>query len=236
MDGSLRTSQIAPDSPIATAKRDLFGRARLAEAVADTLLRYRSPDSVILGIEGAWGSGKTSVLNLIAEYVESREEAAGQPKIIQFHPSWFTPSNALPIYFFEQLSVALDRKRDRVAKSISSAFSALARALASAPTGGIASAVLRILGQLVWEGFDGRDGIEHLKQDLANRLQDHKVVIWVFIDDLDRLLPSEVAQMLSLMRGVGDLPNVRYVLAYDRVALLHRVQALLGPRTTSSAP
>src|SRR5262249_25633415 len=38
----------------------------------------------------------------------------------------------------------------------------------------------------------------------------------VLIDDIDRLLPSEMTDIFRLVRSVGDFPNVHYVLAFDR--------------------
>jgi len=36
----------------------------------------------------------------------------------------------------------------------------------------------------------------------------------VLIDDIDRLLPSEMVDIFRMVRSVGDLPNVHYVLAF----------------------
>lgn len=53
---------------------------------------------------------------------------------------------------------------------------------------------------------------ERLRATLAN-LKDQKLV--VIIDDLDRLTPLEAAEMVSLVKNLGDLPNVVYILSYD---------------------
>jgi hypothetical protein len=37
----------------------------------------------------------------------------------------------------------------------------------------------------------------------------------VIIDDLDRLMPKEALEMVSLVKSVGDLPNVIYLLSYE---------------------
>jgi predicted KAP-like P-loop ATPase len=37
----------------------------------------------------------------------------------------------------------------------------------------------------------------------------------IFIDDLDRLEPKEVSEVLRLIRAVADFPNITYVLSYD---------------------
>ena len=39
--------------------------------------------------------------------------------------------------------------------------------------------------------------------------------IIVFIDDMDRLFPNEVFEMIRIIKAVGELPNIGYVLAWD---------------------
>ncbi len=61
---------------------------------------------------------------------------------------------------------------------------------------------------------------ERLRSTLA-RLQNQKLV--VVIDDLDRLTPSEAVEMVSLIKNLGDLPNVIYILSYDESKLAHLI-------------
>ncbi len=58
--------------------------------------------------------------------------------------------------------------------------------------------------------------LEERKADLERalqRLRDRKVVI--AIDDLDRLTPREASEMVGLVKGLGRLPNIIYLLSYD---------------------
>lgn len=67
-----------------------------------------------------------------------------------------------------------------------------------------------------------------LKQILANalrRIPDRKVLITV--DDLDRLSPNEAADVVSIVKGLGDLPNVTYLLTYDSKRLGHLLEIAL---------
>lgn len=52
-----------------------------------------------------------------------------------------------------------------------------------------------------------------VKVEEALRKFDRPIV--VFIDDLDRLFPQEVYEMVRIVKAIGDLPNVGYVLAFD---------------------
>ncbi|MCB4894841.1 KAP family NTPase [Bifidobacterium pseudocatenulatum] len=54
------------------------------------------------------------------------------------------------------------------------------------------------------------------------REKDQRII--VFIDDIDRLADDEISALFRTVKSVGDLPNVIYVLLYDR----HKVAAALA--------
>lgn len=66
---------------------------------------------------------------------------------------------------------------------------------------------------------------ERLRQKLQ-ALRDCKIV--VVIDDLDRLTPDEAVEMVSLVKGLGDLPNVVYLLCCDEVRLAQLLKTYLS--------
>lgn len=53
-------------------------------------------------------------------------------------------------------------------------------------------------------------------QDLVGRLRKSGRRFVVFIDDIDRLEPAEIRAIMQMVKSVGQLPNVVYVLVYDR--------------------
>src|SRR4051794_6647238 len=75
------------DSPISSKTEDAFGRSRYATEGASLIASSHSwDDSIVFGLTGAWGSGKSSMLAMIAE-----EFAASHKrwKIAKFTP-WAT--------------------------------------------------------------------------------------------------------------------------------------------------
>ena len=58
---------IKPDKAIEKRLDDKLGRAKFAENFSRALLAYKEEDSIVAGIYGEWGSGKTSVINMITE-------------------------------------------------------------------------------------------------------------------------------------------------------------------------
>jgi predicted KAP-like P-loop ATPase len=65
---------------------------------------------------------------------------------------------------------------------------------------------------------------ERLKTALRQR-RDQKVV--VIIDDLDRLTPAEAFEMVSLVKTLGDLPNVLYFLSYSHAQLAALIKSAI---------
>ena len=47
----------------------------------------------------------------------------------------------------------------------------------------------------------------------------NKQQVLVIVDDVDKLTPFEALQMVSLVKSVGDLPNVVYLLSYHDLKL-----------------
>ena len=62
------------DAPITSSRDDLFGVTPFASALAREIQEMQAPESVVLAINGSWGSGKTSVINSIKEELVSVQE------------------------------------------------------------------------------------------------------------------------------------------------------------------
>lgn len=58
--------------------------------------------------------------------------------------------------------------------------------------------------------------LDDRKGELVEALQEFDGRIVVFLDDLDRLTDDEIREIVRLVKLVGDLPNVAYLLSFDR--------------------
>ena len=65
---------ISPDLPITRSSDDKLNRQSFAESLARVLLRSTFPTSFTVGLYGEWGSGKTSLLNMVIEQVEAKNK------------------------------------------------------------------------------------------------------------------------------------------------------------------
>lgn len=68
------------------------------------------------------------------------------------------------------------------------------------------------------------------KDELAAALKglNHRII--VAVDDVDRLEPAEVRELLRLVRSVADFPNVAYLLCYDGTTLARSIETAIGVR------
>ena len=60
------------------------------------------------------------------------------------------------------------------------------------------------------------ESVEALHAELSKALREQKKRFLIVIDDIDRLSPDEALLIFRLVKSVGRLPNVMYLLVYDR--------------------
>ena len=100
------------DNPIKTKEEDLLNRRPAATRIAEEIKRFcsgYSRESLVVGIEGDWGSGKTSLINLVLENLKYSDVL-----IIKFNPWNFSDQNELIMDFFNSIADALkQREKDQ---------------------------------------------------------------------------------------------------------------------------
>jgi len=102
------------DRPIRTRDEDRLARAPFADAVASSIRKWAGKDSLVVGVFGQWGSGKTSLKNLIVENLEKQDDPS-KPTIIEFNPWQYSVRESITNTFFKNVAAALgntDIQRD----------------------------------------------------------------------------------------------------------------------------
>ena len=98
--------RFSPARPIEKRSSDILGRAPFAVAVAEAIRGWEGRDSLVIALYGPWGSGKSSIKNMV---VETLREAHPDVVIAEFNPWQFAHRDRLAESFFDQLGIALDR-------------------------------------------------------------------------------------------------------------------------------
>jgi KAP family P-loop domain len=216
------------DSPIRgdSTSPDRLGRQGLAKAAADVLLKDNAGIGFAMSIEGAWGSGKTSFCNLIKREL-GQVSGSSAPIVIDFNPWMFGTREQLTKAFLKSLASKLSlpdteksvKKGTKLVKGISK-FAKVLKVFRlgdeiSKTLDEVHSAMDDYANALEQMSKSSSFELERQKGKVSAALQKLKRPIVVFVDDIDRLVPEEIFEMIRLIKAVGDLPYLRYVVPYD---------------------
>lgn len=171
-------------------------------------------NSFVISLNGQWGSGKTTMLNLFSNKLKEYEDIT----IINFNPWNFSSSEDLIRKFFLQVFSNLNKCEINkplltVLKNYMKIVGCVDKIVDSKVTN-IASNI----GSAAVEFFEEIDlskcSLSDIKEELNQKLNHKKLL--VIIDDIDRLLPNQLLQIFQLVKSVGDLKNIVYVLSFDK--------------------
>ncbi|MFX4272647.1 KAP family P-loop NTPase fold protein [Propionibacteriaceae bacterium Y1685] len=209
-------------------ERDVLNRKRLAtrlgRAVRDLA---EETESAVVGLVGPWGSGKSSLLSQI------EKDLAGHDWYIGWHNPWaYSDFAGSAAGFFASLRDAVpENVLGKEWRAVVGEWVSKAAPLGAA--GGVAgvdgSGAIGAVGAVI----TGDRSPASLREAAAEGLTkiDHPVLM--VLDDLDRLAPDELLYTFKLVRLLGRLPNVYYLLAYDEATLTDLLEAtdLMGTGT-----
>ena len=105
---------ISPDLPITKSTEDTLNRGSFAKSLAKTISQYSLSSSFAIGLYGEWGSGKTSLVNMVLESVEDIDKNA---VILRFNPWLCSDPKQLIIQFFKQMATAIKLKKPSAEKA-----------------------------------------------------------------------------------------------------------------------
>jgi predicted KAP-like P-loop ATPase len=215
------SDQYFSDEPITSKHQDRFGRAPYAARIAETIARRLDPSSIVIGLFGPWGDGKTSVLKMMEESLDQH----GQVVTIRFNPWHFPSEDALLRGFFATLAEALGKEP---------AFKEKAAALLES-YGGILSVIsVALPGVEINPGEAAKQIGESLSKVSLDKLKDQIDALLgqsgkrlvILIDDIDRLDRQETHAIFKLVKLSASFKYTCYVLAFDDEV----VAAALGER------
>lgn len=235
------SSELSPDRPINNPDEDQFHRDTLVRRLSQALLNSDASQGLVIGFDAPWGYGKTSLKNMVVKRL--KESTDSKVTIVEFEPWMYSDTGEVVSALFRTIAQELSTLRAKTMfwnlKRVGSfilnfASEVLDAAVSNGATGGLAG---RVTGYALAKGFKslakimepnstkGTDKLRSIRENLRKNLQKEKDKrIIVFIDDIDRLADDEISALFRAVKSVGDLPNVIYVLLYDR----HKVAAALA--------
>lgn len=207
---------ISPDLPITQSDDDILNRGSFAKNLAQTLLRYSFSSSFTIGLYGEWGSGKTSLLNMVLETVEKVDNNA---VILRFNPWLCSDPKQLISQFFKQLSTAIKPKRPKrdQAWQLIDQYADVFDAASLIPGVGTVLAVAgkTIVAKARRQTKRQTNDLQESKNKIVKKMIEENLKIIVSIDDIDRLSEEEIIAVFQLVKALADFPNTVYLLAFD---------------------
>lgn len=237
--------QLWSDEP---AKVDLLAANAIAETVADAVLDD-ALDPLSLGLSGPWGSGKTTVLELVEAELDNRSTETIKVVVVRTDPWRFDPSVGAKESIIADVLAKLEEELERVdGKAKTAAKSALkslaervnwSKALKLAAKTGLALQLptFEDLTQLVEEPSDDEEktgeprGLAGFREEFESLMASEGLVhvrrVAVLVDDLDRCLSNTVVESLEAIRLFLSVPKMAFIIAADEDRVADAIKAEL---------
>ncbi|MGI5485560.1 KAP family P-loop NTPase fold protein [Microtetraspora malaysiensis] len=193
-----------------------MGRKAYAEHLVRILNRVRTQgDSSVIALIGPWGSGKSSVLAMTSSILKEQKEP-NEWLVAEYNPWIYSGLDSLLLGFFAELREVLPEEGKWSEKRAKIKDFGKAAAPFAALVPGVSAESVNKAAE--WAGGDTSAS---KKRDLAAKaLRELDRPILVILDDLDRLEPTELLLVFKLVRLLGRLPNVYYLLSFDEQTIL----------------
>ena len=203
------------DKPVETVTEDCFNVSTYVDGLCTFIKTCETP--MTISIQGDWGSGKTSMMNMIKENTSD--------KVV---PVWFNTwqfsqfdlGDNLVFSMIEVLMSQLDAGNQFLEKLKPAFMNGLKKGAIALTDYTTSGKVAEYLEKLLESQQNYAEDIIKLKkrfQDAVNEKieKDNKERVVVFVDDLDRLQPSKAVELLEVLKLFLDCENCVFVLAVD---------------------
>ena len=207
---------------------DLLGFEDVAAPVLGALSSEHL-DPVCVGVFGPWGSGKTTVIELVQKRLEERNDMI----VVYTQPWSYDPAtDPKATLIGEVLNAVREQLDDSAATRLGEKIRGLAKRIrwSRAIRLAIEGAVTLSLPKLDdLEGIFGKEAelaeptLQGFREDFAKLVEDEAlsqyIRIVVVVDDLDRCLPKTVIETLEAIKLFLAVPKMAFVVAADELSV-----------------
>lgn len=102
----------ASDKPIGKLEDDKLNRKSFSEYLAKAILSYVNQDNFTISLCGKWGSGKTSIINMVIDSIQKMAPKDNIPLIVKYNPWNYSEKNQLIGQFFNTILSAIGSSPD----------------------------------------------------------------------------------------------------------------------------
>lgn len=211
-----------PDNPTGT---DLLGFSDIAEPIQEALLRDRL-DPVAVGVFGDWGSGKTTVLEILSSSLASDKNVV----VVYTRPWEYDPNIDPKATLIAEVLEAVRKeaaKDEKLMDKLGDRFKKLneriewSKAITLAANSALSlslPSVSDIAGIFSKDGGSADPTLQGFREEFDKLMGELDKVsrVVVLVDDLDRCLPTTVIAALEAIKLFLSVQKMAFVIAADR--------------------
>jgi len=230
------------DRPKVSSEDDLLEIKKYTNGLIQFIESSATP--ITIGVQGEWGSGKTSLLNTIKEDLCDRDGA-------KHYPIWLntweysllsSPDETLIKIIsglVSQIGYLTKNQNSENGKKAAVALGSLMKGFGGV-MGGFGGKAIEMAGDAIHSSTTTNtdNSIKALRVALQNVIDEaiatsngSKKAFIFFIDDLDRLDPTVAVNILELIKNLFDLNHCIFVLAIDYGVVVKGLQSKFGKMT-----
>jgi len=230
------------DKPIQSGSDDLLSIEKYAKALASFISSTDTP--ITVGLQGEWGTGKTSLMAILKEILTKEQVATSWVNTWEY--SMFRRANETTPAVLKGMLDKLEQncrnsgtwdvgdETSRRVKKVGRFLSLAANQVLAKQTG------VDVLRAAEAGGASGENQAEiaAVKQEIAEIIEKlvlspgnpHQRVVF-FVDDLDRIQPGDAVEVLEALKNIFDIPHCIFVLAIDYDVVVKGLEGKFGKKT-----
>ena len=230
------------DQALVVGGQDDLDISSYHEALVDFIKKTDTP--MTIGVQGEWGSGKTSLLNQIwSKLEESNNEHQDDENFLQIwvnsweHSLLCTPEECLLKIVNEIIQELLEAdvdksKKDKVKDGVQNLMKGALRIGSSLAAGDAGvNAVDSIFSSESNTIKKLRIQLQELVQEIKELDSNPFQRVVIYVDDLDRIEPRDAVSILELLKNIFNIKDCVFVLAIDYQVVVKGLKEKFGEPT-----
>lgn len=237
------------DNNLTSFKQDIYNRKIIAENLTKIIEAQSS--SLVMSIDSAWGTGKTTFVTMWKNLLDKDESYNTKFKTLYFN-AWehdYTKDPLLSIFCeieqqIKEEDSELKKKWDLAKSKLKSVAKFGVKSGLKVATAGFLDLdkielgdhseeqVLEIINKLgdisVKEVCDSKKMRADFKQEMSEYQNKSGKKIVFFIDELDRCRPTFAIELLEVIKHIFDIENFVFIISIDKEQLSYSVSTVYG--------
>lgn len=227
------------DKPINNISEDLLNMELYSKALSDFIIQSDTP--ITIGLQGEWGTGKTSLMATLLEDFQEKDIATSWVNTWEYN--MFRGANETTPKVLQAMLTRLEISCKEaglwdIGDEVSQRVKNVGKFLGKVANQIIAKKVGVDIQKASASGEGISVDIADIKLDIGFIIDKlimssgnpYKKVVF-FVDDLDRIPPTDAVEVLEALKNIFDIPNCIFVLAIDYDVVVKGLEKKFGPKT-----